>query len=176
MNNIRKIAYADPPYLGCSRYYDHPDAGVWDNPRTHIDLMEVMDNEYDAWALSLSSTSLRQLLPESPPDTRVAAWVKPFASFKPGIDPAYAWEPVLFKTSRAWAKTQHTCRDFVSSRIAFQKGVIGAKPDAFSFWLFELLGLRPVDEFIDLFVGSGSVTQAWHTYRDQAELELVWED
>ena len=64
----------------------------------------------------------------------------------------------------------------MSSRIAFQKGIIGAKPDAFSFWLFELLGLRPVDEFIDLFVGSGSVTQAWHTYRDQAELELVWED
>ena len=33
-----RVAYADPPYLGCSKrlYGEHPGAADWDDPATHI--------------------------------------------------------------------------------------------------------------------------------------------
>lgn len=43
--------------------------------------------------------------------------------------------------------------------------VAGQKPPAFCFWIFELLNLRPEDEFHDLFPGSGAVGRAWEKWR-----------
>ena len=92
---------------------------------------------------------------------RVGAWVKPFAAFKPNVNPAYAWEPVVFQGGRKRGRTEDTTRDWVSANITLQRGLSGVKPDAFSFWLFNLLGMERGDEFIDLFPGSGAVTRAW---------------
>ena len=165
---MRRFAYADPPYLGCSVYYaDHPQAEMWDDAQSHIDLVNKMDDEYDGWALSLSSSSLREILPFTPERTRTAAWVKPFAVFRPNNDPAYCWEPLLFKTLRKWSKDQPTCRDYVSAKITLQKGVIGAKPKEFALWLFTLLGATPDDDFTDLFPGTGGVSAVWQSYCDQ---------
>ena len=41
----------------------------------------------------------------------------------------------------------------------------GAKPEKVCHWAFELLGARPEDELVDLFPGTGAVTEAWRTWR-----------
>ena len=158
-----RFAYADPPYLGCGKLYaaHHPDALKWDRLEAHVDLMAECDDAYEAWALSLSSPSLREILPHAPEGVRVAAWVKPFASFKRGVDPAYTWEPVIFRSARKWDRGQPTCRDHLVENIALKKGLAGAKPDGFWFWLFDLLGASPGDDFVDFFAGTGRGDSAW---------------
>lgn len=46
-------------------------------------------------------------------------------------------------------------------RLSDPDRVIGAKPAAFCYWLFRLLGARRGDELHDLFPGSGGVSRAW---------------
>ena len=119
-----RIAYADPPYIGCAKMYE---GGAEVNHELLIDHLST----FDGWALSCHSPSLRALLPMCPADTRVAAWVKPFCSFKPGVSPAYAWEPVLYKPARKAERNEPTARDWVSASITLKKGLVGAKPPVF---------------------------------------------
>lgn len=150
----KRIAYADPPYPGqAKRHYGMQEVN-------HAELMRILV-EYDGWALSTSSTALREVIALAPPSVRIAAWVKPFAIFKPNVNPAYAWEPVLFKPARSGERDRPTVRDWVSANITLKRGLVGAKPEAFGVWLFELLGARPRDEFIDMFPGTGGVTAVW---------------
>jgi len=100
-----------------------------------------------------------------PPDVRVGAWVKPWAVFKPGVGVAYAWEPVLVRGGRKRERTQDTARDWVAASITLRRGVVGAKPDAFCYWLFEVLNLQPDDDLVDLYPGSGAVARAWERWR-----------
>ncbi len=152
-----RIAYADPPYLGqAKKHYGSEEVD-------HVALIAQL-GEYDGWALSASSPSLRYLLPLCPENVRVAAWVKPFCSFKPNVNPAYAWEPVLFVPARAGRRDIPTVRDYVSANITLKKGLSGVKPSAFSWWLFDLLGMQAEDSFDDLFPGSGAVTEAWQDW------------
>jgi hypothetical protein len=165
-----KFAYADPPYLGMAKFYDHPESAVYDTLQGHAELFVRLEAEFpDGWAYSLSTPTLRQILPLAPGRVRVAAWVKPFASFKPGVNPAYAWEPVIFAGGRKRTRKESTVRDFVSCNIALKKGFFGAKPEGFCFWLFDLLGMTPDDEFVDIFPGSGAVGRAWDKYRRLAD-------
>lgn len=150
-----RIAYADPPYIGqAKKHYGCVEID-------HANLIRSLDSKFDAWALSCSSPSLPALLELCPPDVRIGAWVKPFAVFKPNVNPAYAWEPVIFKGARKKTRREPTVRDWVSANITLKRGLCGAKPEAFCFWLFDLLGLQPNDEFYDLFVGTGAVSAAW---------------
>lgn len=162
-----RVAIADPPYIGQSKkhYGNHPDyAGEVD----HEALIQRLVADFsDGWALCCSSPSLRYLLPLCPPETRVMAWVQPFCAFKINVNPAYAWEPVLVFGGRKRPREQDTVRDWVSAVITLTRGVSGAKPEAFCFWLFEVLGLQPGDEMVDLFPGSGAVTEAWMRYQRQ---------
>lgn len=169
------MAYADPPYLGQStRHY----AGEVD----HHTLIDRLVTEFpDGWALSCSTPSLRTLLPMCPEQTRVAAWVKPFHAYKRGVRPAYAWEPVLFLGGR---NTGHppppkggeatTPKDFVITEapavavnITLRRGLVGARPAGFCWWLFDPLGGRAGDEFVDLFPESGAVGEAWEQWTRQ---------
>ena len=156
------FAYADPPYLGMGKRYahQHPDALKWNDPSAHQELISSL-LAYDAWAMSLSSTSLHVILPMCPGDVRIMAWVKPFAVFKPNVNPAYTWEPVIVRVGRRRSRNEPTIRDYVSANITLKKGVVGAKPPAFCMWLFDVLGARPGDTFHDLFPGSGGVSDAW---------------
>lgn len=150
-----RIAYADPPYIG--QAYRYPEKQEVDHQKLILEL-----EQYDGWALSCSSPSLKTLLPMCPEDIRIGAFVKPFCSFKPGVNPAYAWEPVLFKPARATHGNDiETVRDWVSANISIRKGLVGAKPTGFCFWLFAILGARVDDEFYDLFPGTGIVTKCW---------------
>jgi hypothetical protein len=156
-----RVAYADPPYVGQAKrhYGDQPDyAGEVD----HAALVARLVAEYpDGWALSLSSPSLRQILEVCPPDVRVGAWVKPFCSFKPNVNPAYAWEPVIFSGGRKRERMEDKVRDYCAVNVTLRAGFPGAKPEGFCFWLFALLNLRPGDTLDDLYPGSGAVTRAW---------------
>lgn len=154
-----KYAYADPPYPGMAHFYkDHPDyAGEVD----HAELVERLCSEFtDGWALSTASTTLAQVLSLCPADVRIAAWVKPFASFKPGVNPGYCWEPVIFRGGRRRTdKTEATVRDFLAAPITLRKGLTGAKPEAFCRWILDLLGYRDGDDIVDLFPGTGTMSR-----------------
>lgn len=165
-----RFAYADPPYIGqAKKHYSHdPKCAEVD----HAELIERMNREYDAWALSLSTPSLRQILPLCPPDVRVMAWVKPFCAFKVNVNPAYAWEPVIVRGGRKRTREQETVRDWVSVGITLRRGLVGAKPERFCHWLFEVVNLQASDEFHDLFPGSGAVSRAWESWRQQQKLPL----
>lgn len=159
-----KFAYADPPYLGQGRKHyagDHPDAHIWDEPGSHLALIERLGTEYpDGWALSASSTSLHTLLPMCPQTVRIAAWTKPFAAFKRNVRVAYTWEPVIVQGGRISSKDgAGVNRDHLAESITLKKGLTGAKPERFCRWVLDLLGWRPGDTVDDLFPGSGVFTR-----------------
>jgi hypothetical protein len=144
-----RFAYADPPYLGCCRLYDHRHEdpyGCWDDPCAHARLLEHLTDEvncYDGWALSCSSTSLQKMLCMASSlgiNPRVASWVKPFAAYKANVRIAYTWEPVLFVPGRDRSKDGAPVgRDHLAEPITLKKGLTGAKPERFC---LDLLGLR----------------------------------
>lgn len=168
-----KFAYADPPYLGCGkkRYGEHhPDAADYDDPETHRQLIRMLVDTYqDGWALSLSSPSLKTILPMCPDDCRVMAWVKPFCAFKKNVTIAYAWEPVIVRGGRKRPRTMPTVRDWVSEVITLKRGLCGAKPEGFCMWIFDVLNIHPTDELVDIFPGSGAVGKAWRKFKMSPE-------
>ncbi len=134
----------------------HPEAAIWDTPEAHRDLIGRLVADYpDGWALCASSPSLWTLLPMCPPDVRVMAWVKPFASFKPNVNPAYAWEPVIVRGGRKRGRDLPTVRDWLAECITLRKGLTGAKPPAFCHWVLDVLHALPEDTVDDLFPGTG---------------------
>ena len=158
-----RFAFADPPYIGqAQRHYGCPEVD-------HRALIERLVTEYsDGWALCLSSPTLFQVAhligtvsTEAWEDCRIGAWVKPFASFKPNVNPAYAWEPVIWRGGLKRDRTADTVRDWVSANITLKKGLAGAKPPKFCDWVFDLLGATDEDEIDDLFPGTGVVTARW---------------
>lgn len=174
-----RIAYADPPYIGQAKrhYKNHKDYG---GEVDHGELLRRLVDEYpDGWALSLSTPTLGEVLDHvrsaGVTDYRVGAWVKPFCAFKVNVNPAYAWEPVIWRGGRKRTRQQETVRDWVSEVITLKKGVSGAKPFRFCVWLFELMNMEPRDELIDLFPGSGAVSLAWKQWTEQSKLNLVYE-
>lgn len=58
-----RVAYADPPYLGCCAVYKHThgdDGRCWDEPETHRLLIARLVDEFpDGWAMSLHSPMSR---------------------------------------------------------------------------------------------------------------------
>jgi len=164
-----RFAYADPPYPGMARSM-YKCAEV-----DHRKLILCLSTTYDGWALSTSVPALRMLLPLCPPKTRVGAWTKPFAFMRPKVWPCYAWEPVIFmRAARPCRRDQPTPFDWVHCKPhgvtkAEREGgtVKGQKPEAFAEWLFGALDMRPSDEFVDLFPGSGRVGRAWEAWRSR---------
>lgn len=150
-----RCGYADPPYVGQSRKLY---GGAEVNHRLLIG--HLSDDFPDGWALSCSTPSLRELLPMCPEDVRIGAWVKPFAVFKPNVNPAYAWEPVIWRGGRRRTRAEVTVRDWHSENITLRRGLVGAKPEGFCMWVFNLLGLGADDELVDLFPGTGAVGRA----------------
>ena len=158
-----RFAYADPPYLGCCKLYGHRHEepwGCWDDIDTHVQLFGYLST-FDGWAYSLTSQSLAQVLGAvgniAPLDGyRTAAWVKPFAAFKPNVRIAYTWEPVIFKPGRDSSKDGAPVgRDHLAENITMRKGLTGAKPERFCRWVADLLGYIDGDELVDVFPGTG---------------------
>lgn len=163
-----RLAYADPPYPGkAGLYVGHRDyAGEVD----HGALLERLADEYpDGWALSTSAVALERVLRLAPAGVRVGAWFRGPRRTRTAW-PVNAWEPVVFAGGRQVAPTSgSTARTdalihVARPRLTDPERVIGAKPAAFCWWLFDLLGALPGDELSDLFPGSGGVARAWQRY------------
>ena len=162
-----RVAYADPPYPGCA--YLYPENTEVD----HVALIARLNEEFpDGWALSTGAVRLQYVLSLCPPDVRVGAWVKPFAPFRPNVGVAYAWEPVVWRGGRRRTRRQTTAFDWVRAcgTLKYKVGLIGAKPEAFCFWVFEMLNLQPDDDLVDLFPGTGAVGRAWEKWRCRLDL------
>ncbi len=169
-----RVAYADPPYPGQAKrhYGDHPDyAGEVD----HAELIARLERDYpDGWALSTSAAALRDVLALCPTDhVRICAWIRGSMP-KPPARLMWTWEPLIVRIP-SW-RMRHA-HDFIRDSLpvmqpsGFLGGKItGAKPTGFSEWLFNVLGLGPDDEFVDIFPGSGAVGQAWEAWRAQLSL------
>jgi hypothetical protein len=145
-----RFAYADPPYPGCAHRYPEK------TEVNHAALIARLVSDYpDGFALSTGSAQLQYVLGLCPSGVRIAAWVKPFAAFKPNVNPAYAWEAVIWTGGRKRTRDEATVRDWVSANITLQRGVVGAKPDQFWHWLLDLFGYQPGDTVDDLYPGTG---------------------
>lgn len=165
-----KFAYADPPYIGQAKkhYSADPRCAEVD----HAALINTLVTEYqDGWALSLSSPSLQQIIALCPVDVRVMAWVKPFCAFEANVNPAYAWEPVIVKGGRKRTREQLTVRDWLAESITLRKGLTGAKPKEFCYWLFDVLNIQPGDTLDDLFPGTGIVSECLAEYLSQGSIK-----
>lgn len=170
-----RFAYADPPYLGCGKLYkDHPDWQDCDTIGWHFALINRLVTEFpDGWALSMTSGNLHDILPLVPKEARIAAWVKPFAIFKPNVNPAYTWEPVIFMGGRKGDRTRPTVRDHLSCNITLKKGLTGAKPEAFCEWILQLLGYENGDTLEDIFPGTGVMSKVLKQHGKQMEINGV---
>jgi len=148
------FAYADPPYPGCARKYYR---------RREVDhgtlIASLVAADYAGWALSTSARALRELLPLCPSRARVCAWVKPIGASSRTYGLHNTWEPVVVVPGR---RLRPGVRDWLSAQPARRGGTLpGRKPLAFCAWLFRILGMRPGDELVDLFPGTGIVSKAW---------------
>ena len=163
-----RFAYADPPYPGQSGLYrDHPDyAGEVDHQALIAAMVEWFP---DGWALSTSARALPDVLSVAPADVAVAAWFRgerPTRSYRP----LSSWEPVVVFGGRPRLVDSGPGRRLdalvhvARARTTDPARVIGAKPAAFCYWMFDLLGALPGDELFDLFPGSGGITRAWEAF------------
>lgn len=171
-----KIAYADPPYIGCAHLYRDQEsyAGEID----HAELIERLQSEYDGWILHAAATpkSMAVLAPlvEKIEGARWMSWVKGFAAFKKNVSVAYAWEPVIVKVARKPVVSKRlVMRDWIQESITLRKGLTGAKPEAVCHWAFEMVGAHPDDDLHDIYPGTGAVTKAWATWRGKFTLPAL---
>lgn len=139
-----RFAYADPPYLGCCKLYDHDhgdefvrdmrpwDGRCWDHISTHQALIQWLNENYDGWAYCMTSNSLRHIIPATDDiPYRIGSWGKPFAAFKRNVRIAYTWEPVLFSPGRdRSADGAPVGRDHLSEPIQMRAGFTGGQAAA----------------------------------------------
>ncbi len=189
-----RLAIADPPYppsrsewvkRRASRWYGnglaasdrpadrHADAAVWDDPTQHRRLLERLMDEFDGWAIATSSDGLAAY-GDLPIGCRLMAWVKPNA--QPGSHRILStWEPVIVfpcvdrRSNRAG---RGAIRDVLVAD-APRVGFVGAKPAAWTHWILDALCYTIGDEVVDLFPGSGAVTEAVANYQPRLELAEV---
>jgi hypothetical protein len=164
-----KLVYADPPYLGQCKSYEHfhndggekPwDGRCWDDANTHWILLSWLRDSADGWAYSCNPSDLYWVSNSPAVDgSRIASWTKTWHQIRP-TTVQFAWEPVIFHPARKDNKRKPMVRDWLSCAVAKQTGQRGAKPDEFNDWILDLLVYEQGDEFIDLFPGSHSMDRA----------------
>ena len=129
----------------------------------------------DGWALSTSAAALQEVLALCPAGVRVGSWqraVRPTRSKRP----ISAWEPLIVAGGRA-LPTDHPqlVRDALAYGGRYRRypgALVGMKPPQFAAWMFAQLGARPGDQLVDLYPGSGAVSEAWRRYSGQPALPL----
>ncbi len=164
-----RFAYADPPYLGmCGRYgHEHHGGGCWDDVETHRALIERL-SAFDGYVLSFHLPSLPTILPMLPDNARVMSWCKRGGNPFPA-HPLYAWEPVaIVGGNTKGGHRGYTPHDWLVTTV--DREFFGQKPQAFTMWILDCLGVSEDDEFTDLFYGSGAVTKAYESWRTQLRM------
>lgn len=174
-----KFALIDPPYFGLAeKFYGdiHPEAAVYDTLEGHAALIASL-SEFDGWAMFLHEPSVRHILPLCPLSARLMPWVKPFCSYKPNVRVAYAHEYVIVDGGRPFeGREDDTVRDWVSANMTMMKGFPTAKPPKVIRWLLKVLNAQRGDEIVDMFPGSGIVTETvieWQNGVKPKQLEMI---
>lgn len=192
-----RVAYADPPYPGQAKrhYADHADYG---GEVDHAKLIADLERDFpDGWALSTSVPALGDVLalcPKGEPSkkrhtggsvkqgtgVRVCAWWRKVGEPFPPARVMWTWEPLIVRMPH-WR--QRWPGDFVQDALAATRNsgflgnaITGQKPPAFCEWMFNLLGLGPDDDLVDLYPGSGAVGEAWERWKAQQSLLVGHQD
>lgn len=178
-----RLVIADPPYpplIGsggrknrASRWYgngqrsrkdrpsdNHPQAAEWDDPERHRALLADLVRDADGWAIATSPDGLSVYQP-LPIGTRIMVWHKPNA--QPGAHRILSkWEPVIVCTPKGRRSNRGGAGGIgdVLTCNAPRRGFIGAKPTEWTRWVLAALGFQDGDEVVDLFRGSGAVSEA----------------
>lgn len=136
----------------------HPEAGEWDVPARHRELLEQLVREYDGWAIATSPDGLEAYRP-LPLGCSVLAWIKTNA-VPGGHRLRQTWEAVIVyvppgRRSRAAGMVPtHLIATHQTQSFA------GSKPEPWTRWVLEALGFDPSEDTVDdLFPGSGAVTR-----------------
>lgn len=191
-----RVAYADPPYPGQAKRHYGKKGDPYEGEVEEVDIVDLivqLEEDFpDGWALSTSVPSLLEVLAQCPePDlskkrtwngragiklgtgVRVCAWFRTGFPFPPSRV-MWSWEPVIVRTPHWRQRHKH---DFVPDALYATQPrgflgnqITGQKPVAFCYWIFDLLGLGPDDELVDLFPGSGAVGHAWEAWKRQPSL------
>lgn len=183
------LVIADPPYppfVGsggrknrASRWYgegqrsvqdvpadQHDEAAEWDEPARHKLLLSQLLDTADGFAIATSPDGIAAY-GQLPAAMRIMAWVKPNA--QPGSHRLRSsWEPVLLfppRSRRSNRTPLGMAPDVLVCRIntgAFR----GQKPSKWTYWVLDALSYNPFcDQVIDMFPGSGAVSEAITNYR-----------
>lgn len=134
----------------------HPDAGEWDDPARHRQLLEDLDAEYDGWAIATTLDGLDCYRP-LPVPARLMIWKKRRA-LPTSHRIATTCEAVIVSAPRARrALRGMQVPDLLEAPPPNVK-FVGAKPVAWVLWVLEALGYDPdADQVDDLFPGSNVV-------------------
>ncbi len=73
---------------------------------------------------------------------------------------------------RRRTREQDTARDYVAANITLQKGLCGAKPEGFCYWLLQVFNVQPGDTLDDIFPGTGIMGECFRTYVAQVQGRL----
>jgi hypothetical protein len=179
---MARLAIADPPYLGTADLfygdqgvgYDkglkttsntNPNAHLWDNPETHLELLDYLKDNFDSYAIALNTHSVglysKRIKFGSQNGFRLCSWIRP-NSAPTGSRIRPSWEPVIVynaKDRRSYRSGLARTKDYLIANPPRNK-FIGTKPFEWTEWVTELLGYEEGDTISDLFVGSGAVTSA----------------
>lgn len=137
----------------------HPLAAAWDDLSEHRRLIEHLALEYDGWAIATTQDGLGAYYP-LPVSAHVMAWHRPTA-IAGGGRIISRWEPVIvFTPETRRGRGGDRVSDVLTANPA-RAGFVGAKPPEWTRWVLAAMGYDPqVDQVVDLFPGSGSVTAA----------------
>lgn len=177
-----RLCIADPPYppfVGAggkknrsSRWYgygqrstkdkpsdQHPNAEEWDDPMRHRRLLLDLCDLYDGFAIATSPDGIAAYGP-LPKEMRIMSWVKPNA--QPGAHRLLSsWEAVLLFPPMG-RRSNRGGRGAISDVLiepAPRRGFIGSKPHAWTKWVLAAMSFEPGDVVVDMFHGSGAVTE-----------------
>lgn len=136
----------------------HPDAGDWDDPARHRQLLLDLVRDYDGWAIATTPDGLAAY-GELPIATRLLAWVKP-NGVPSGSRLRGTWEVVIVRVpeGRRGRNGGPSVPDTLVASHRPSLGFAGAKPPEWTRWILDALGFDPaLDTVDDLFPGSGAV-------------------
>ena len=166
--------YGEKPRGGRAHAADcHPAAAEWDDPARHRRLLLDLADQFDGFAIATCSDGL-QSYGSLPAGARIMAWIRPNAA--PGASRIRSvWEPVIVRPPRWRARGQAGC--IVSDALILSTprpgdSFAGRKPERWTWWVLDALGFEPAtDTVVDLFPGSGAVSNAIKSYNPQLPME-----
>lgn len=138
----------------------HPDAGDWDRPERHRQLLEQLVGEFDGWAIATTTDGLRHY-GELPVPARLMVWHKTRAMPTAHRIASSCEVVIIYPPEGRRARGDRSQVPDLLRAAPPGAGFAGAKPPAWTRWVLDALSYNEdTDTVDDLFPGSGSVGAA----------------